>query len=143
MIMKFKKIYIEITNKCNLNCSFCSKDKRELKSISVKDFEKIMIKINNYTDFICLHIKGEPLLHKDLDKILYITQKYNKKVIITTNGTLLKDKLDILLKYNNIYQINISLHSENNKNNYLENIFFSINILKEKCFISLRFWTLN
>ena len=55
MIMKFKKIYIEITNKCNLNCSFCSKDKRELKSISVKDFEKIMIKINNYTDFICLH----------------------------------------------------------------------------------------
>ena len=42
MIMKFKKIYIEITNKCNLNCSFCSKDKRELKSISVKDFEKIM-----------------------------------------------------------------------------------------------------
>ena len=143
MIMKFKKIYIEITNKCNLNCSFCSKDKRELKSISVKDFEKIMIKINNYTDFICLHIKGEPLLHKDLDKILYITQKYNKKVIITTNGTLLKDKLAILLKYNNIYQINISLHSENNKNNYLENIFFSINILKEKCFISLRFWTLN
>ena len=107
MIMKFKKIYIEITNKCNLNCSFCSKDKRELKSISVKDFENIMININNYTDFICLHIKGEPLLHKDLDKILFITQKDNKKVIITTNGTLLKDKLDILLKYNNIYQINI------------------------------------
>lgn len=141
--MKFKKIYIEITNKCNLNCSFCSNDTRELQSISVKDFEKIINKIDNYTDFICLHVKGEPLLHNNLDEILFITKKYNKKVIITTNGTLLKEKLNILIKYNNIYQINISLHSENNKKNYLDDIFYAIDIIKNQCFISLRFWTLN
>lgn len=35
----------------------------------------------------------------------------------------IRDKLDVLNKYDNIYQINISLHSENNKSNYIDDIF--------------------
>ena len=140
--MKYKKIYIEITNICNLNCSFCSRTNRLKKEMTPEEFSLIMQKINNYTDYIYLHVKGEPLIHKDLDKILSITKKYNKKVCITTNGVFLKDKLDILNKYDNIYQINISLHSENNKNNYLEDILYSIDNLKYP-YISLRFWTLD
>ena len=139
--MKFKKIYIEITNICNLKCSFCSKSNRTLKEMTIDEFEEILKKINNYTDYIYLHVKGEPLIHSNLDKIIEITNKYNKKVCITTNGVFLKNKLDILKKYNNIYQINISLHSENNKENYLEDIFYSVDNLD--CYISYRFWTLN
>ena len=139
--MKFKKIYIEITNICNLKCSFCSRSNRKLKEMSIKDFEEILKKINNYTEYIYLHVKGEPLTHSNLDKILELTNKYNKKVCITTNGVFIKDKLDILKKYNNIYQINISLHSENNKENYLEEIFESID--KLDTYTSYRFWTLN
>lgn len=140
--MKFKKIYIEITNICNLKCSFCSKSNRILKEMNPDEFENILKKINNYTDYIYLHVKGEPLIHKELDKILEITNKYNKKVCITTNGVFLKDKLEILTKYNNIYQINISLHSENNKQNYLEDIFESLEKLNN-IYISYRFWTLD
>ena len=140
--MKFKKIYIEITNICNLNCSFCSKSYRRKKEMTNEEFETVLKKINNYTDYIYLHIKGEPLIHRELDKILSLSRKYNKKVCITTNGVYLKDKLDILSKYENIYQINISLHSENNKDNYLEDILYSIDKLKNP-YISLRFWTLD
>lgn len=139
--MKFKKIYIEITNICNLKCSFCSKSNRSLKEMQVEHFEEILKKINKSADYIYLHVKGEPLIHKNLDKILELTNKYNKKVCITTNGVFLKEKLDILKKYSNIYQINISLHSENNKENYLEDIFYSVDNLT--CYISYRFWTLN
>ena len=89
--MKFKKIYIEITNICNLNCSFCSKNNKEQRSLSVSEFETIIRRINKYTDYIYLHVKGEPLTHPDLDKILAITKKYEKKVCITTNGVLLRD----------------------------------------------------
>lgn len=140
--MKFKKIYIEITNICNLNCSFCSASNKIKKEMTIEEFEVILKKIEKYTDYIYLHVKGEPLIHKDLDNILYITKKYNKKVCITTNGVFIKEKLDILNKYDNIYQINISLHSENNKNKYLEDILTSIDNLKYP-YISLRFWTLD
>lgn len=140
--MKFKKIYIEITNICNLKCTFCSKSNRVLKEMTTNEFEEILKKINNYTDYIYLHVKGEPLIHSNLDKILEITNKYNKKVCITTNGVFLKDKLDIINKFNNIYQINISLHSENNKENYLEDIFSSVDKL-DNIYISYRFWTLD
>lgn len=139
--MKFKKIYVEITNICNLKCSFCSKSSRALKEMSLEDFETVLKKIDNFTDYIYLHVKGEPLTHSHLDEILSLTKQYNKKVCITTNGVFLKNKVDILKKYNNIYQINISLHSENNKENYLEEIMNSVD--KLNTYISYRFWTLD
>ena len=37
--------------------------------------------------------------------------KYEMKVNITTNGTLLADKLDVLMKHNCVRQINVSIHS--------------------------------
>ena len=141
-IVKFKRIYIEITNVCNLNCSFCSKSSKSNREMTSEEFKEVLSKINNYTDYIYLHVKGEPLTHHNLDKILDITKEYNKKVCITTNGVFLKDRLDILSKYDNIYQINISLHSENNKDNYLEDIFEVVDNL-EYPYISYRFWTLD
>ena len=141
--MRFKKIYVEITNKCNLNCSFCSIDNREKRELSLQEFDTILNKIRQYTDTIYLHIKGEPLLHTKFDKILEITKKYNLKVRITTNGTLLKTRLDTLQKYNNIKQINISLHSENNLKDYFENVFKSSDVLSKDIPIVYRIWLLN
>lgn len=140
--MKFKNIYIEITNICNLNCSFCSKSNRPKKEITPIEFEDIIKKIDKYTDYIYLHVKGEPLIHRQLDDILKITKDHHKKVCITTNGVFLNETKDILNKYDNIYQINISLHSENNKKNYLEDIFSAVDKLKYP-YISYRFWTLE
>ncbi len=139
--MRFNKIYIEITNICNLNCSFCSKDNRKLKELSLDEFEIILKKIKPYTKNIYLHIKGEPLLHSKLDGILKLAKEYNFNVRITTNGTLLKEKYHILNKYNNIKQINISLHSENNKKNYFEDIFETVDKIEMP--VIYRIWTLE
>lgn len=76
-----------------------------------------------------------------MDDILSICKKYKKRVCITTNGVFIRDKLDVLNKYDNIYQINISLHSENNKSNYIDDIFYSVDRLS--CYVSYRFWTLD
>ena len=105
---KFKKIYIEITNICNLNCPFCSKDNRKEQEMSLDNFEHILKQINDYTDYLYLHIKGEPLIHSKIEDILNLCFKYNKQVNITTNGTLLSKKYKLLDK---VRQINISLHS--------------------------------
>ena len=140
---KYKKIYIEITNNCNLNCSFCSKSNKEKKFMSLNEFEIILNKIKDYTDYIYLHVKGEPLLHPNIIEMINLADKYNLKVNLTTNGTLF-DKLSRNLgKCNNLNKINFSLHSENNKKDYLESIFNNIKYLNNKTTCIYRLWTLN
>lgn len=142
----FKKIYIEITNVCNLNCNFCPQTSRVKKFMNIKDFEKIIKKIQNYTNLVCLHVKGEPLLHNNLKEILNILEKYNLKTNITTNGTLIKEKLDILKQSKTIRQINISIHSitqnEFLNQEYMEDIFKSVEVL-DNIIISYRLWNLK
>lgn len=140
---KFKKIYVEITNKCNLNCSFCGINKKEAREMTQEEFKIVLEKIKPYTDYIYLHVKGEPLLHSNLDEILSLCDHNKMKVNITTNGVFLKERLELLLNHPSICMINVSLHSENNKKNYLEDIFSSCKILSTKMFISYRLWDLN
>ncbi len=142
MKKRFSKIYVEITNICNLSCSFCSKDERKKKEMSVDEFKEVISKIKDYTDNIYLHVKGEPLLHSKLDEILSICDDNNISVRITTNGTLLAKKKDILLKHN-IKQINVSLHSENNLINYFEDVFNTCDTLASKMVIIYRIWVLK
>lgn len=143
MKKRFKKIYIEITNRCNLNCSFCGKNKRDYRDMSLLEFKLVINKIKKYTDYIYLHVKGEPLLYSNLDSLLSICDNYNIKVNITTNGVFLKEKLSVLINHFCIRQINISLHSENNKKNYFLDVFSSGKILSTKMFISYRIWDLK
>ena len=65
--MRFKKIYIEITNSCNLSCSFCIKNKRKIRYMTREEFKTILLKIKDYTKYIYLHILGEPLMHPDIN----------------------------------------------------------------------------
>jgi len=142
----FKKIYIEITNVCNLKCKFCPETNRNKEFMSLKSFEKIISRIHKYTNLVCLHVKGEPLLHNELEGMLKVLEKYNLKANITTNGTLIKDKLDVLKNSKAVRQINFSLHSiTQNKlfdEEYLKNIFDSVEELKD-VMISYRLWNLK
>ena len=142
MSKRFSKIYVEITNICNLNCSFCSKDNLPKKEMTPSEFKIVINKIKDYTDNIYLHVKGEPLLHSKLDEILTICDNNKINVRITTNGTLLKKNKEILLKHP-IKQINVSLHSENNYPNYLEDVLSVCDELSKKITIIYRIWTLS
>ena len=142
----FKKIYIEITNICNLNCKFCPDTNRKKEFMSLEKFEEAIKKIYKLTNLVTLHVKGEPLLHKDLENILKVLEKYNLKTNITTNGTLIKDKLEVIKNSNAVRQINFSLHSmvqnENINKKYLTDIFESAEELKD-IIISYRLWNLQ
>ena len=142
----FKKIYIEITNICNLKCKFCPDTKRKKQYISIENFEQIIRKIYKHTNLVCLHVKGEPLLHSKLDEILKILEKYNLKANITTNGTLIKEKLEIIKNSKAVRQINFSIHSitqnEMFDKQYLSNIFECVSQLNN-VIISYRLWNLQ
>jgi len=140
--VRFKRIYIEITNKCNLNCSFCSKDNKQKKEMTENEFETVITKIKDYTKYIYLHIKGEPLIHSKFKNILQICKKYNLKVNLTTNGVFLDKRIKDIKESRVVRQINISLHSENSKPNYIEDILSSVSNIKD-IIINYRFWTLD
>ena len=64
--------------------------------MSVSEFSYILNQIKPFTDYVYLHVKGEPLLHSQIDKILDLANQNHLKVNLTTNGTLLLDKIEIL-----------------------------------------------
>lgn len=140
MKKRFKKIYVEITNRCNLNCSFCGNNNRKKESMNIDQFKIVLDKIKNYTDYIYLHIKGEPLIHENLEEIIALCNKKGLNVNITTNGTLIKNNIELL---KNVRQVNVSLHSENNDENYLDDVINSCREISKEAYISYRLWTLN
>ena len=143
-----KNVYIEITNVCNLACSFCPGHSREPHYMSAEDFRAVAEKIDGQADNIFLHVMGEPLLHPELEEILEAVDKMSGKpaLKITTNGTLLMETLPILLKSERLKTLCISLHSfEANKGYGFENYIESCTECAEKIgragkFAVLRLW---
>lgn len=107
---KYNRVYVEITNICNLNCSFCPKNKRPKQFMSLENFEHIAKQIAPLTNNICLHVMGEPLLHPQLEQIFEICKQNKLAINLTTNGTLLKQCINLLLQ-NPVRKISVSLHS--------------------------------
>ena len=123
---KYKRVYIEITNICNLSCSFCPKTGRQKKFLEAKEFRHILNEIKPYTKYIYLHLMGEPLLNKNLEEFLNIAYDEGFIVNITTNGTLINMNKNILKNAKSLRQINISLHSfEANNNEISFNQYFN------------------
>ncbi len=141
---KFKRIYIEITNICNLECSFCPKTSRNKKFMSVENFKTILDEVSPYTDHIYLHVKGEPLMHPKIDDILDICSSYDLKINLTTNGTLLFKNKELLADKSSLRQINVSLHSFSDEAD-LSEVYEAIRYINEnsKVFISLRLWNMD
>ena len=109
--MRFRKVYLEISNICNLSCRFCPGTKRAKKSMTEEELSVLLPKIRPYTDYLYFHLMGEPLLHPKLERFLEMAGSHGFKVILTTNGTLLKKQQEMLLRSPALHKINISLHA--------------------------------
>lgn len=143
---RFARIYVEISNICNLKCSFCPGTTRTPKRMSRDEFKIVLNKIKPYTDFICFHLLGEPLCHPDFEAFLKIAEEMRFMVTIITNGTLLSKNKDTLLNSKSHYKTVISLHSfEANDNKisfkkYLDDCFSYAKTAENKKIVVLRLW---
>jgi len=136
--IKFTNIYLEITNICNLNCSFCIGNKRKKEYLSIDNLKAILPKLKGYTDTLYLHIMGEPLVHPNINEIINEISRYFK-VNITTNGYLINKIKD----NHNINKINISLQSiksVSDIDSYLNNIYSCLEEIKKHTIINYRIW---
>lgn len=108
---RFQKIYLEISNICNLNCSFCPGTNRKPGMMSEENFSSLLKKLQPWSDYLYFHLMGEPLCHPKLDSFLDIASSYDFKVILTTNGTLLHNHKSALLNSPVLHKVNISLQA--------------------------------
>lgn len=144
---RFQQIYIEITNICNLHCSFCVDTNRMKEYMSIDNFQEVINKIKDYTHSIYLHVKGEPLIHPNFEELLKILINTNLSVKITTNGTKLDKFGPLIINHPNIHKINISLQSalqleKNQQQKYFKNLEEFLKDVKNK-HIYLRNWALD
>lgn len=106
-----KKAYLEIGNLCNLSCSFCHGTRRPPRLMTEEEFTRAAREIRPYCEYLYFHLLGEPLLHPGLERFFEIAHRLGFRVIITTNGTLLDEKADILLNASALWKVSISVHS--------------------------------
>lgn len=123
MEKKYSRVYVEITNICNRNCSFCPGTKREKRRMSLSEFSIIAEKLVGITEYMYFHVMGEPLTHPQLAEMIRHATEKGFKCAVTTNGTLL-DRVGEQLIASGVYKVNLSVHSfeEGEEDSYLSYI---------------------
>ena len=141
-VVMFKKIYVEITNVCNLNCRFCHGTKRKKEFISLDNFKKLLEELKGYTKYLYFHVMGEPLLHPMINELIDVAHEEGFLINLTSNGYFIKKIMD----NKNVRQVNVSLHGlalENGKslNEYFNDLFEATDkMVQNGTYISYRLW---
>ena len=107
---KYSRAYVEITNICNRNCSFCPGTKRPPRSMSLDEFRTVANALVGITDYIYFHVMGEPLTHRELPEFVKYATALGFKCAVTTNGTLISRRGRELIAAG-VYKVNLSVHS--------------------------------
>ena len=141
----YSRVYVEITNICNMHCSFCHGHSRQPKQMTEAEYAHVLQQLKGKTQYIYHHLMGEPLTHPLLPKFLQMARQAGFFPMLTTNGTLLERWGNTLLTPN-LHKINISLHSfegdrQEAHRRYLQQVAaFAQRANASGILISLRLW---
>lgn len=144
-----KRVYIEITNVCNLSCAFCPGTRRAGAFMAPADFAQVLRRLQGVTEHIYLHVMGEPLLHPELPALLSLAAERQFNVYVTTNGTLLGERGAALLAAPAVRKVSVSLHSMEGNGvtaltDYLEAVWaFAGRAAAAGIICALRLWNLG
>ena len=106
----YSRAYIEITNICNMNCSFCHGHSRTPRRMSREEFAHVLEQLAGKTEFVYYHLMGEPLTHPELLDFFRMAKERGFRSVITTNGTLLHRHGASIIEAG-VHRVSISVHS--------------------------------
>lgn len=142
------KAFLEITNICNLKCSFCHGTARAGHLLTDTEFEALTDALVGQVKFLYFHLMGEPLLHPSFPHFVRRAWEKGFYPILTTNGSLLAKCGGTVLE-NLPYKISISLHAPAANAAfadpaYFENcICFAKQAAAKGCITVLRLWNIG
>lgn len=87
-------LYLETTNRCNLLCTTCPRTYEELEPPADMSWELFTRIVDQYPAIarVVLHGIGEPMMVKDLPRMVRHLKARGSYVLFNTNGTLLRPK---------------------------------------------------
>ena len=106
----YARVYVEITNICNMSCSFCHGHGRTPRRMSEGEFTHVLNQLAGVTGHVYYHLMGEPLTHPELPRFVARARERGFRSVITTNGTLLSRRGDELIAARP-HKVSVSLHS--------------------------------
>lgn len=145
----FAKLYLEITSRCNLACSFCPGTTRPAQFLTPEEFSILARRLRPHGQYLYFHVMGEPLLHPQLPVLLSMAGDLSFRVILTTNGTLLPQRQAELLAAPALHKVNLSLHAPeaNGVTDFAPYLKGCTDFLraaaKQRLLCSLRLWNLD
>lgn len=100
----YRIVQLEVTNRCNMACSFCPLPIREapMKDLEDKDVFSILERLAKIDgiDFVAFHQYGEPLLFTGIWECIKRSRELGLRTQLITNGMLLTDRnIDLLLQH--------------------------------------------
>lgn len=138
------RCYLEITNICNLNCVFCPKTTRTKHMLTLDEFGTLTIHLQGKVKFLYFHLMGEPFLHPLLPQFMLMAREKGFIPVLTTNGTLLSQRTDLLDALPHKLQISLHSHEGNGKENiaqYINEVMtFATEAAHRGCIVVLRLW---
>jgi MoaA/NifB/PqqE/SkfB family radical SAM enzyme len=147
-LKKFRRVYVEITGFCGLNCPFCPPKTRTSIKIPLDKFNTLCKQLHSLTNELSFHLLGDPLTLFDLESYLDIAQIYGLGVSITTAGVHIERHARLLKNHKAVRQINFSLNSFHGQNlsknfsTYIGNILNFCMEVSVNCdrFVNMRLW---
>ena len=147
-------VYIEITNVCNLHCSFCpcGKEPASRTFMDSKLFEDCIAGAQEIgATSVYFHVLGEPTLHPGFAHYVKKLELTPLKLTLTTNGTTIERTGHQILASPSVRQVNFSTHAyaelpRETAERYLQNVldFCSLAIVERPdLYINLRLWNVG
>lgn len=147
-------VYIEITDVCNLNCSFCPCGKephgtREFMRTEL--FDKCIREAETVADNVYFHVLGEPTLHPGFGMFLKKLEQTSLKLNLTTNGTTISRVSKLILASPAVRQVNFSTHAyaelpQDGALRHLQDVLDfckMANAVRPDLYINLRLWNVG
>jgi MoaA/NifB/PqqE/SkfB family radical SAM enzyme len=110
-------LYLETTNRCNLLCTTCPRTYEELEppaDMTWELFASIVDQVPNLSRAV-LHGVGEPMLVKNLSKMVSYLKDRGTYVLFNTNGTMLNERNGRALIDAGLDELRVSLDAANAK----------------------------
>lgn len=133
-------LYLETTNRCNLLCTTCPRTYEELEppaDMSWALFTKIVDQVPNLARAV-LHGVGEPMLVRNLPRMVRYLKDRNVYVLFNTNGTVLNERNGRALIAADLDELRVSLDASNAESfkqvrgkNYFNRILRNVRVFRE------------